>query len=76
MLYSNFHFLASVCVGGGGGGGGGQKCTSFFRIQKVEGLYKICSENRGLTAADLCFRISQKACFLMTRLNYDQFASI
>ena len=47
-----------------------------FRIQKVEGLYYPCSENRGADQlrghceADLClcFRIMQKAGYLTTRL--------
>ena len=48
----------------------------WFRIQEVEGLYYLCSENkgadqlRGCREADLrlCFRIMQKADFLTTRL--------
>ena len=48
-----------------------------FRIQEVEGLYYLCSENkdadqlRGNREADLrlCFRICKKADFLTMRLN-------
>ena len=47
-----------------------------FRIKKVEGLYYLCSENkgadqlRGYRKSDLrlCFRIMQNVGFLMTRL--------
>ena len=47
-----------------------------FRIQKVDGLYYPCSENkgadqlRGYREAELrlCFRICKKTGFLMTRL--------
>ena len=48
-----------------------------FRIKIVEGLYYLCSENkgadelRGYREADLrlCFRICKNVGFLMTRLN-------
>ena len=51
---------------------------SKFRIKKVEGLYYLCSENKGTDqlhsyfAADLhlCFLHMQKAGFLMMRLNF------
>ena len=51
-----------------------------FRIKVVEGLYYLCSENkgadqlRGHSEADLrlCFAHMQKAGFLITRLNCDK----
>ena len=47
-----------------------------FRIYKVEGLYYLCSENKGAdqllgyceTDLRLCFRICKTLGFLMTRL--------
>ena len=55
-----------------------------FRIQKVEGLHYLCSENkgadqlRGYSEADLrlCFRIcTQQKGFLVTQLNLYHFFS-
>ena len=50
-----------------------------FHIYEVEGLYYLCSENKGAdqlhgyrlsTDLRLCFRIFKKAGFLITRLDY------
>ena len=43
-----------------------------FRIKEEDGLYYLCSENKGYRTADLrfCFRICKNQVFLMTELKY------